>query len=321
MMPVRSDDRSNSAKRGWPSSAMNIVGTPCSAVQRSSATALERGDRVEGLAREHHRRAGRHRTPAPPAPCRSSGTAAPGCTASRVSEKSIAIAMKRPLLTTLWCVSVAPFGLPVVPLVNWMLIGSSQRAQLARTARGVGAAALEHVGVVEHARRASVRSPMRMMNSSARQLGRDTFCSISRYIDVFSRSADTMARQPDTCSAYVELGQPVRRVDVDQDQRPCARWRTASPATRRGWATRCPTRSPLRQAQAGQARRRRRRPRPGTRATSSGCPARGTRPPADRDSARPCPPAGSPWSTTTAEHRSRRARATCRRAARSRALD
>src|SRR5881628_2070011 len=39
MMPVRSEDRSNSANRGWSSSAMNIVGTPCNAVQRSSATA------------------------------------------------------------------------------------------------------------------------------------------------------------------------------------------------------------------------------------------------------------------------------------------
>ena len=39
MIPVRSDERSNSSKRGWPSSAMNIVGTPYRAVQRSSATA------------------------------------------------------------------------------------------------------------------------------------------------------------------------------------------------------------------------------------------------------------------------------------------
>ena len=28
MIPVRSDVRSYSSKRGWPSSAMNIVGTP-----------------------------------------------------------------------------------------------------------------------------------------------------------------------------------------------------------------------------------------------------------------------------------------------------
>ena len=39
MMPVRSDDRSKLAKSGWSISAMNIVGTPCSAVQRSASTA------------------------------------------------------------------------------------------------------------------------------------------------------------------------------------------------------------------------------------------------------------------------------------------
>ncbi len=32
--------------------------------------------------------------------------------------------MKKPLFKMLRCVSVAPFGNPVVPLVNWMLIGS-----------------------------------------------------------------------------------------------------------------------------------------------------------------------------------------------------
>ena len=34
--------------------------------------------------------------------------------------------MLRALFRMLWCVSVAPLGLPVVPLVYWMLIGSSQ---------------------------------------------------------------------------------------------------------------------------------------------------------------------------------------------------
>ncbi len=39
MIPVRSDDRSNSAKRGWSSSAMNMVGTPYREVHRSASTA------------------------------------------------------------------------------------------------------------------------------------------------------------------------------------------------------------------------------------------------------------------------------------------
>ncbi len=32
---------------------------------------------------------------------------------------------KNALFRMLWCVSVAPLGAPVVPEVNWMLIGSS----------------------------------------------------------------------------------------------------------------------------------------------------------------------------------------------------
>ncbi len=39
MIPVRSEERSNFAKSGWSISAMNIVGTPWSAVQRSASTA------------------------------------------------------------------------------------------------------------------------------------------------------------------------------------------------------------------------------------------------------------------------------------------
>ena len=38
--------------------------------------------------------------------------------------KRIASVVKRALLTMLRWVSVAPLGAPVVPLVNWMLIGS-----------------------------------------------------------------------------------------------------------------------------------------------------------------------------------------------------
>ena len=39
MIPVRSDDRSWSANVGWFCIAMNIVGTPYTAVQRSAAIA------------------------------------------------------------------------------------------------------------------------------------------------------------------------------------------------------------------------------------------------------------------------------------------
>ena len=50
MMPVRSDVRSNSPKRGCSSSAMNIVGTPYSDVQRSACDGLQDRERVERLA-------------------------------------------------------------------------------------------------------------------------------------------------------------------------------------------------------------------------------------------------------------------------------
>ena len=39
MIPVRSDEKSNRENSGCSSSAMNMVGTPYSAVQRSSCTA------------------------------------------------------------------------------------------------------------------------------------------------------------------------------------------------------------------------------------------------------------------------------------------
>ena len=43
--------------------------------------------------------------------------------------------MKKPLFRMLWCDSVAPFGNPVVPLVYWILIGSSKARPAARAAR------------------------------------------------------------------------------------------------------------------------------------------------------------------------------------------
>ena len=42
-----------------------------------------------------------------------------------VGAETLASPMKKPLFRMLWWVSVAPLGAPVVPLVNWMLIGSS----------------------------------------------------------------------------------------------------------------------------------------------------------------------------------------------------
>ena len=55
MIPVRSEDRSWSANVGWFCIAMNIVGTPYTAVQRSSAIAPQRGLGVEAGRGDHHR--------------------------------------------------------------------------------------------------------------------------------------------------------------------------------------------------------------------------------------------------------------------------
>ncbi len=55
MIPVRSEDRSWSANVGWFCMAMNIVGTPYTAVQRSSAIAPQRRPGVEAGRRDHHR--------------------------------------------------------------------------------------------------------------------------------------------------------------------------------------------------------------------------------------------------------------------------
>jgi hypothetical protein len=48
--------------------------------------------------------------------------------------RAIVWAVKRALLTMLWWDSVAPFGEPVVPDVNWMLIGSSNWSDASRSA-------------------------------------------------------------------------------------------------------------------------------------------------------------------------------------------
>ena len=58
-------------------------------------------------------------------PCRSSGTAALGCRRGRSTCIPCSAAIAWALFKMLWCVSVAPLGLPVVPLVYWMLMGSS----------------------------------------------------------------------------------------------------------------------------------------------------------------------------------------------------
>ena len=60
--------------------------------------------------------------------------AAVGIDIERVTGR-IASPMKKPLFRMLRCVSVAPLGKPVVPLVNWMLMGSVAFSVAATCAR------------------------------------------------------------------------------------------------------------------------------------------------------------------------------------------
>ena len=50
------------------------------------------------------------------------------------SEKPIPSPMMNPLFKTLWWLKTTPFGKPVVPLVYWMLTGSSKSREAARSA-------------------------------------------------------------------------------------------------------------------------------------------------------------------------------------------
>jgi hypothetical protein len=69
----------------------------------------------------------------------------------------IASATKKPLLRMLWWLSVAPFGKPVVPLVNWMLIASSNCSVGPMSARAGAVGALGGVLDVREGLAAAVR--------------------------------------------------------------------------------------------------------------------------------------------------------------------
>ena len=71
-----------------------------------------------------------------------------------------------------------------------------------------------------------------------------------------------------------QLGETIGRIDIYEDEAEVVRSRIASPATRRGWATRSRRDRPC-EGRAPAARRRRHRPRSRTPSSSSGRPARG----------------------------------------------
>ena len=132
---------------------MNIVGTPCTAVQRSASIAV---------------RTARGSKPAAEytivAPCTTqarfditmpkqwySGT---GTQSRSASLNPVLRPTKYALLTRLRCDSVAPFGSPVVPLVNWILIGS-RLLNTGRVAESVGSPCVERSSNSNHPGRRS----------------------------------------------------------------------------------------------------------------------------------------------------------------------
>ena len=124
IMPVRSDDRSNMSNIGWFSSAMNIVGTPCSAVQRSLWTDASTfsGSKSSTITMVDPC-VMTEQTPSTHPKQWNNGT--------QISSRSAGVKCMQspivcPLFRMLWLVSMTPFGKPVVPEVYCMLISSWQ---------------------------------------------------------------------------------------------------------------------------------------------------------------------------------------------------
>ena len=134
MTPVRSEVRSNSPNRG-----ARAARCTSSARRRCSCTAPRRWPRVSPAARSsapgrpssRRSRAAEVADAHPEAVVQRHRDAHAVCV--RVAEHRTPIAAA--LFKMLWCVSVAPLGLPVVPLVYWMLIGSSGSSAASRSAR------------------------------------------------------------------------------------------------------------------------------------------------------------------------------------------
>ncbi len=131
----------------------------------------------------------------------------------------------------LWWVSVAPFGSPVVPEVNWMLIGSSNCRMPAsfRQSRPLrGAAHFVYAGERNRARHgigadlnddAQRRQLRRVKMAGMRvpQFRRQRVDHADIVAGLERRRRDQRAAA-DLVQRVFQLGQPVCRVDVHQDQ-------------------------------------------------------------------------------------------------------
>ena len=148
------------------------------------------------------------------------------------SVNFIAPPMKKPLLRMLWWVSVAPLGNPVVPLVNWMLIGSSNCSVVGECGEAAPLrVAAEPGDVVErqHARRAlgadrdrraAAPGAARRADCPARRCASSgaSSRSIAEIVAGLEPRRGDQRDAADLVQRVFELGEAIGRVDVDQDQ-------------------------------------------------------------------------------------------------------
>ena len=231
-MPVRSDDRSWRARSAC---VEHRAEHRRHAVQRRAAIPGDRAQRlagVEALAREHHRRArgrrAQHAEDHAEAVVERHRDAEPVVRAERHRLGAVAR-----VVDDVEVRQRRPFGEPVVPLVNWMLIassGSSARAQ------GVEARPLcrpgerEQLPVREAARRHRLVAEQddvlelgqaNAVEHLARALEMDLGRDLAEHAEVVAALA--AARHDERAAAdlverVLELGLAIRRIDVDEDE-------------------------------------------------------------------------------------------------------
>ena len=138
--------------------------------------------------------------------------------------------MKKPLLRMLWWVRVAPLGAPVVPLVNWMLMGSSNWRlvrQLDQTRALGGGAQGRDLGEGDGARpgTAHLDHGLEPGQAGAAQLARvrggelgGELAQHGKIVAGLEAAGGHQRPAADLVQRVVQLVGAVGRVDVDQDQ-------------------------------------------------------------------------------------------------------
>ena len=125
-----------------------------------------------------------------------------------------------PLFRMLWCVSVAPLGLPVVPLVYWMLIGSSVSSCSSRCPTSDGSTPAPSSTSADHTRSRWPPAASPSIVTTISSLGRSR-AHRREHLEVVGglegRGGDEHPHAG-LAERVRELARPVRRVDVDEDR-------------------------------------------------------------------------------------------------------